>query len=116
MTKTLRELSRHLKETIIELQSDAHNKVGINMNRYNNLKLSMDIARSRTPHVIISISMSEATFNLRTGQKESGSLGPDERYALRWLEKGGILDELLQIWQGIEKNRGKATPSENEEG
>lgn len=43
MAKTLNELASDLKDVIIGLQSDAHNKGNLRVERYNNLKLSMDI-------------------------------------------------------------------------
>ena len=41
MPKTLNEHADDLKRYIIELQSDAHNKVNVRAGRYNNLKLTM---------------------------------------------------------------------------
>jgi len=114
MTKTLNELSSELKEFIIMQQSDAHNVRNIKIPRYNNLKLSMNISRNPTPHVTISISMSEAVFKLQDGEKESGALGPDERYVLKWLDKSGTMEQLREIWGSIEKQRGKANPSDAE--
>ncbi|MBP3923710.1 hypothetical protein J6E39_00530 [bacterium] len=114
MGKTLNELSRELKDFIISEQSDSYNSHGIRLPRYNNLKLSMDIAKNPTPHVTISISMSQAIFKLRDGEKESGSLGPDERYVLKWLNKSGTMEYLREAWGAIEKQRGKASASETE--
>jgi hypothetical protein len=107
--KTLSELSNDLKELMLSLQSDAHHKMTIRPERYNNLKISMDIAANSNPHFIVSISMSAAEFDLKTGEKISGGLGPDERYVLRWLDKPNTLEELRACWQIIEKHRGKAT-------
>lgn len=107
MGKTLNELTSDLKETIINLQSDAHNKTDIRRERYNNLKLEMNIATNPNPHVIVNMSMSEAEFNLRTGEKVNGGLGPDERYVLRWMGKANVLEDLRECWGGIEKSRGK---------
>lgn len=109
MAKTLNELASDLKECVIGLQSDAHNKGSVRKERYNNLKLSMDIAANPRPHVVISVSMSEAEFDLRTGEKVNGGLGPDERYVLRWFSKPNTLADLKACWQALESRRGKAT-------
>ena len=103
MAKTLNELAGELKETIIDAQSDAHNRGNIKMARYNNLKLSMDPQGSSGPQVVITLAMSEATFNLRTGEKINGSLGPDERYVLKWLGKTNTLPALNECWLEMSK-------------
>ena len=108
MPKTLNELAGELKTLIVELQSDAHNKTNVNAQRYNNLKLSMDIAKEATPHVVVNIAMSEAIFNINTAEKMSGGLGPDERYVLRWFSKGSTLEALKECWTSREKSRGTA--------
>ncbi len=103
MAKTLNELAGDLKEAIIDAQSDAHNKSNMNAARYNNLKLTMDPQASANPEVVISLAMSEATFNIKTGEKVNGSLGPDERYVLKWLGKTNTLPALNECWLEISK-------------
>ncbi len=103
MAKTLNELAGDLKEAIIDAQSDAHNKSNMNAARYNNLKLTMDPQASAHPEVVISLAMSEATFNIKTGEKVNGSLGPDERYVLKWLGKTNTLPALNECWLEISK-------------
>ena len=49
MSKTLNELTRELKDFIVDLQSDAHNSSGMNKYRYNNLKV--EIVDPRTTRV-----------------------------------------------------------------
>ena len=107
MAKSLKELSDDLKAIIIDLQSDAHNKSNLRPERYNNLKLSMDPAKDRTPHVIINITMSEAQFNVTSGEKMNGSLGPDERYVIRWFNKSGTLQALQETWKSVSDNEVK---------
>ncbi len=107
MAKSLNELAGELKAFIIELQSDAHNKTNLRVERYNNLKLLMEPERSSTPHVVINLSMSDAEFDIKTGLKLNGGLGPDERYALRWFNKTGTLTSLQETWEVIKKNGGK---------
>ncbi len=109
MGKTLSELGNELKAFLVEIQSDSHNKQNFRPERYNNLKLSMDIAKDPdNPYVDISISMSLAQYSLRTGEKLSGGLGPDERFVLRWLSKTNTLPALMDCWRLREKYRGKA--------
>ena len=107
MGKTLNELASELKEYIIELQSDAHNKGNFRPERYNNLKLTMDIAKDPHPHVIVTIAMSKSEYNLKSGEKISGSLGPDERYVQRWLAKPNSIPALQACWKVVELNRGR---------
>jgi hypothetical protein len=107
--KTLNELANELRDFIIDLQSDAHNKARIRLERYNNLKLIMDISANPTPHVKVSLSMSDADFSLKTREKINGGLGPDEKYVIRWLEKPDIVSDLQACWGAVEKNTGKAT-------
>ena len=104
MPKTLNELAGELKALIIDLQSDARNKSNLNPARYNNLKLKMDPSLNPSPHVVVSISISEAIFNISTGEKITGSLGPDERYAIRWFAKGSTLEGLKECWEEVKKN------------
>lgn len=107
MAKTLNEHAGDLKRYIIELQSDAHNKVNVRAGRYNNLKLTMEPNSNSNPHVVIDMSMSAAEFELKMGQKLNGGLGPDERYVIRWLNKSGTLAALIETWHGVIKNGGR---------
>lgn len=109
MSKTLNELAGELKAYIIELQSDAHNKGNLRPERYNNLKLQMNLAANSNPHVQVVIGMSSAEFSLKTGDKTEGGLGPDERYVLRWIERPTSLPALMENWRIKERNRGRVT-------
>lgn len=109
MAKTLNELAGELKEYIIDQQSDAHNRGNLRVERYNNLKLDMNIAKNPIPHVIISMSMSSAEFDLKSGEKNTGSLGPDEKYVLRWLAKTNTIPALNECWKYSLGNRGRIT-------
>ena len=89
------------------MQSDPHNQNNLRVERYNNLKLLMEPNNNHNPHVIVDFSMSDAEFDIKTGQKINGGLGPDERYVLRWFNKSGTLTALQETWQVIVKNGGK---------
>ncbi len=104
MVKSLNELAGELKTLIVDLQSDAHNKGNLRMERYNNLKLQMEPTRNSSPHVVVVLAMSNAEFDISTGQRISGGLGPDERYVLRWFNKTGTLAALQETWDYVKKN------------
>ena len=99
MAKSLNDLAKELKALIIELQSDVRNQNNLRVARYNNLKLLMEPERNHNPHVVVDFSMSDAEFDIKTGQKINGGLGPDERYVLRWFNKAGTLSALQETWK-----------------
>lgn len=107
MGKTLNELADELKAYIVEQHSDAHNKGNMRTGRYNNLKLSMDIVKNSTPHVVVNMGMSEAEFNIRSGEKINGSLGPEEKYTQKWFSKSSTLPALNECWKALAKERGR---------
>jgi len=93
---TLNELANKLQTYIIEQQVDPHNVRQLNIHKYNNLKLK--IAQLSYANVVICIGISEATYNLEDGTKVDGGLGQDERYVLKWLRKGPVVDNLKQLY------------------
>jgi len=101
MSRSLNELTGNLKDLIIDLQSDARNSRTLNKEKYNNLKISMNPSKNPHPHLTIQVSMSEAVYDLKSGEKLSGGLGPDEKYVQRWLSKGSILESLTAVWVTI---------------
>lgn len=114
MAKTLSEISRELKEFIIELQSDAHNVTGFKKYRYNNLKVEIiDPRLTPVPEVKVTIGMSEAVFNLNTIEKISGGLGPDERYVIRWFTRSTSVQDLKEAYNKAERQIGKAEGPED---
>ena len=64
----------------------------------------MEPNRNNSPHVIVDLAMSDAEFDIKTGQKLNGGLGPDERYVLRWFNKSGTLTSLQETWKVILKS------------
>lgn len=104
MGRTLNDLIRHLKETIENLQTDAHNTSSYNKHRYNNLKIEIpESSTTKNPVFKISIGISEATYNLITLEKLSGSLGQDEKYINRWLKNSTVIMDLKEIWDSRSK-------------
>ena len=113
--KTLNEIARDLKDFVVELQSDAHNRTNTNVYRYNNLKLEIvDPLASKIPQVKITIGISDAIFNIDTGEKLLGGLGPDERYVMRWFMKSGTITELKEAWKSAQASVGKVTTNEGD--
>lgn len=105
MGKSFNELSGNLKALIKDINSDAHNARSFKEEHYHNMKISMDPEKENRPHVTIRIAMAEATYSLDTQEKLKGSLGPDEKYVIRWFRKSGIMDNLKEIWKELTKQQ-----------
>lgn len=112
MAKTLTELAMELKAMIIDLNSDVRDNTSFKPEKYNNLKLSMDVSKEKHAYVQINIGISEVKYNLSTFEKMSGSLGQDEKYIQRWLGKSGVVESLNECWKVRVSNRGKITDVE----
>jgi len=102
---TFKDMEDSLKSFILQEQSDAHNVKNVNAAKYNNIKIWMDPSKNQTPHVIIRISISEATFILEGFNKINGGLGYEERIILKWFGRFGIKDKLVELWNFAEKNK-----------
>lgn len=98
--KTLNELAVKLQESIIKQQEDAHNSSTLNINRYNNLKIRMS-TKYHYPHIIVSIGISEAIFNIEDCTKTDGGLGPDEKYVRKWMGTSTIAADLKEIYVAL---------------
>ena len=102
---TFKDMEDNLKSFILQEQSDAHNIKTLSTAKYNNIKVFMDPLKTQTPHVVIRISISEATFNLDSFSKINGGLGYEERFVLKWFNRYGIKEKLLELWKFAEKNK-----------
>ena len=102
---TFKDLQDSLKNFVIQEQEDAHNVKTMNVTKYNNLKISMDPSKYVEPHVIIRISISEATYTLNGFNKINGGLGYEERLVLKWFGRYGIKEKLIELWNFAEKNK-----------
>ena len=100
---TFKDLEDSLKNFIIQEQSDAHNARSVNVAKYNNIKIWMDIAKNPDPHFIVRISISEATFSLNDGSKLNGGLGYEERFVLKWFGRMGIKQKIQELWNTTDK-------------
>lgn len=90
-------LEESLKNFLVDAQSDSYNSKGLNVYKYNNLKIFMDKTNS-IPNFVIRLGISEAVFSLASCEKLSGGLGSDERYIRRWYERGSAKANLDEAW------------------
>ena len=102
---TFKDMEDSLKNYIIQEQSDAHNVRSVNVAKYNNIKVLMAPNKNPNPHVIIRISISEATFSLDGFVKLNGGLGYEERFVLKWFNRYGIKDKLGELWDFAGQNK-----------
>lgn len=103
---SIKDVEDSLKNFIIQEQSDAHNIKSANIAKYNNIKIWMDPQKNVQPHVIIRISISEATYSLNDFTKLNGGLGYEERFVIKWFGRYGIKEKLQALWAHAEKVRG----------
>lgn len=102
---SFKDLEDHLKSFIIQEQSDAHNVRNVAAQKYNNIKIWMDLAKYEEPHFFVRISISEAVFSLHDCMKLNGGLGYEERLVIKWFSRMGIREKLNELWKYAEKNR-----------
>ncbi len=96
---SFRDLENNLKTYLIDSQSDAHNVRTMATSRYNNISISMDPKKIKSPHFTIKMGMSEATFDLSSCEKINGGLGFEERFIRRWYDRSGIKQKLTECWE-----------------
>lgn len=101
---TFKDLEDNFKSFLIQEQSDAHNVRNININKYNNIKIWMDLNKYKQPHFYIRISISEAVFSLADCSKLNGGLGYEERFVIKWFGRMGIKDKLRDMWNDTESS------------
>ena len=102
---TFKDMEDHLKNFIIQEQSDAHNVRSVSVAKYNNIKLWMDPTKNPIPHVNIRISISEASYLLTDFSKVNGGLGYEERLVLKWFGRYGVKEKLLELWATADKKK-----------
>ena len=102
---SFKEMEDHLKNFIIQEQSDAHNARNTNRGKYNNIKLWMDPSKNVIPHLFIRISISEACYSIGDFAKINGGLGYEERFIIKWFNRYGIKEKLADLWSSAEKNK-----------
>lgn len=102
---TFKDVEDSLKNFILQEQSDAHNVRTVNVAKYNNIKIWMDPSKTQESHIIIRISISEATYSLNNFTKINGGLGYEERLVLKWFGRYGVKEKLMELWNFAEKNK-----------
>ena len=104
MSKTFNEIGEDLKTYLLDAHSNYKGLKNVSTERYNNLKVYMQGEVYQTFHTIVRIGISEAVFILPEGLIYSGSLGMDEKFVSRWLQRDTIQQELNSHWKSIESN------------
>ncbi len=104
MPKSLNELSADLRDLIISIHSDVRDKHTFRPEKYHNLKITMDVGNDNFPQIKVSMGISEATFDIQTGQKLYGSLGLEEKHIQRWFMKSETIPNLMACWNERVKN------------
>lgn len=115
MANEFHNLEENLKAFLAEEQSDSYNTRSANLYKYNNLKIFVSPLKNSKPHFIIRIGISEAMYDIGTGNKLSGGLGRDERVIRRWLERGYIKGDLEQAWQLAKSSSNLTLKEESDE-
>lgn len=105
MPADFRYFENALREFLAEEQEDNYRTRMSIMNKYHNLKISMDPKRLDDPHFIIAIGISESTYDLITGKKLAGGLGSDERLVRKWIERNLHKFQLGNLWIEAKKVR-----------
>ena len=102
---TFKDMEDNLRSYIIQEQSDAHSVKTLMVAKYNNIKIYMDPVKNPVPHVVIRISISEATYALEGFSKLNGGLGYEERFVVKWFGRFGVKEKLSELWTYAEKVR-----------
>ena len=102
---TFKDMEDSLKNFMIQEQSDAHNVKSVNLAKYNNIKVWMDLSKYVQPHFFVRISISEAVFALSDCSKLNGGLGYEERFIIKWFGRMGVKEKLTELWNNAEKNK-----------
>jgi hypothetical protein len=96
--KSLNELTTELKDELAYYMTSQTATTKESYHRCKNLKMSMRPDLDASPHVIISMMMSEAVFSLADFEKLKGGLGPEEKFVLRWFGRPGVRESLNANW------------------
>ena len=103
--KSLNALTIELKE---ELSYQMTSQTAVSKESYHrarSLKMTMRPDLDVSPHVIVTMMISEATFSLIDFEKLKGSLGPEEKYVVRWFHKSGVRENLIENWNVLTDTR-----------
>ena len=102
---TFKDMEDNLKNFLIQEQSDAHSSRNVNVAKYNNIKIWIDMNKYSEPHIYVRISISEAVYSLNDGSKLNGGLGYEERFLIKWFGRMGVKEKLMELWNSAEKSK-----------
>ena len=108
---SFKDLEDNFKSYIIQEQSDAHNIKSVNVAKYNNIKIWINMSRYLQPPFFVRISISEAAFSISDCTKLCGGLGYEERYVYKWFTRIGNKDKLSELWANAMSERIDVMPN-----
>jgi hypothetical protein len=97
---SLGELANKLQEYILKQQESAGGNAQYALSKYSSVKIKMD-SNIRYAHIIVEIGISKAIFNVETGIKTDGGLGPFDRYVLKWMANSWILYDIRELYKKL---------------
>lgn len=102
MANSIKTFENSLRDYLLNMQTDAYSTPARLQQKYNNLKVYMDI-NSTTPQFSVSVNISEVCYSINPLAKISGSMGADERYIYMWASRPNINGELMKYWIYLSK-------------
>ena len=102
MPSSIKNFENSLRDYLMNMQSDAYSTPARLQQKYNNLKVYMDI-NSSVPQFSVSVNISEACYSINPLVKISGSMGADERFIQMWASRPNINGELMKYWVYLSK-------------
>lgn len=102
MPSSIKNFENSLRDYLMNMQSDAYSTHARLQQKYNNLKVYMDI-NSSVPQFSVSVNISEVCYSINPLVKISGSMGADERFIQMWASRPNINGELMKYWVYLSK-------------
>ena len=102
MPSSIKNFENSLRDYLINMQTDAYSTPAKLQQKYNNLKVYMNI-NSSVPQFSVSVNISEACYSINPLVKISGSMGADERFIQMWASRSNINGELMKYWVYLSK-------------
>lgn len=100
-SNNITKFANSLTDFLIDSMTDKHTDARHIAYRYNNLKVFMDPMKVSDPHFFVSLGISEACYDIETGKKIDGGLGPEDGLVSRWAGRSNIFNELKNHWKII---------------
>lgn len=102
MANSIKNFENSLRDYLMSMQSDAYSTPAKLHQKYNNLKVCMDV-NSSVPQFCVSVNISEVCYAINPLTKISGSMGSDERFIQMWASRPNINGELMKYWVYLSK-------------